>query len=80
MRTRTRGTDADLVRAAARRIAWQFSIASALIVVIVAGLVLASDRFCTATVPGTLRWNRLPGRRFRRRMVATMTTRCCATR
>ena len=41
MKARPRGTDADLVRAAARRIAWQFSIASALIVLIVAGLVLA---------------------------------------
>ncbi len=41
MKSRTRGTDADLVRAAARRIAWQFSIASALIVLIVTGLVLA---------------------------------------
>lgn len=41
MRSRARGTDADMLRAAARRIAWQFSIASALIVLIVAGLVLA---------------------------------------
>lgn len=41
MTSRATGTDAQLVRAAARRIAWQFSIASALIVVIVAGVVLA---------------------------------------
>lgn len=40
MKTRNRGSDADLVRSAARRIAWQISIASALIVLVVAAATL----------------------------------------